>query len=43
VIVVSATEGVDLDVGCTYLLRLLAFVLIIVANIRKNTETKTPL
>jgi len=42
VLAVSATEGVDLDVGWTYLLRLLAFVLIIVAIIRKNTETKTP-
>jgi peptidoglycan/LPS O-acetylase OafA/YrhL len=41
-IAVSATEGVDLDVGWTYVLRLLAFVLIIVAIIRKNTETKTP-
>ncbi len=41
-ITVSATESVDLDVGWTYVLRLLAFVLIIVAIIRKNTETKTP-
>jgi len=42
VLAVSDSEGVDLDVGWTYLLRLLAFVLIIVAIIRKNTETKTP-
>ena len=40
VLAVSATEGVDLDVGWTYLLRLLAFVLIIVAIIRKNTRVE---
>lgn len=33
--------GGDLDVGWTYVLRLLAFVLIIVAIVKKNTETKT--
>ncbi|HEX3971271.1 MAG TPA: DUF5985 family protein [Stellaceae bacterium] len=41
-IVVSAIGSYDLDVGWTYLLRLLAFVLIIVAIVRKNTGTKTP-
>ena len=39
---VSASNGYELDVVWSYLLRLLAFVLIIVAIIRKNTETKTP-
>ena len=37
-VAVSAVGSFDLDVGWTYLLRLLAFVLIIVAIVRKNTE-----
>jgi peptidoglycan/LPS O-acetylase OafA/YrhL len=41
-IAVSAVGSYDVDVGWTYILRLLAFVLIIVAIIRKNIETKTP-
>lgn len=41
-IAVAAIGSYDLDLGWTYLLRLLAFVLIIVAIIRKNMETKTP-
>ena len=42
VLVISATEIADLDGGWTYVLRLLAFVLIIIAIVRKNMETKTP-
>lgn len=38
---VSASSSYDLDVGWTYVLRLLAFVLIILAIVRKNTETKS--
>lgn len=41
-IAVAAIGGYDLDVGWTYVLRLLAFVLIIVAIIRKNTESQKP-
>jgi peptidoglycan/LPS O-acetylase OafA/YrhL len=41
-IAVTAIGGYELDVGWTYVLRLLAFVLIIVAIIRKNMETKEP-
>ncbi|HVA14317.1 MAG TPA: DUF5985 family protein [Stellaceae bacterium] len=41
-IAVSASSSYDLDVGWTYVLRLLAFVLIIVAIIRKNMEGKAP-
>jgi len=37
---VSASGTYDLDVGWTYVLRLLAFVLIIVAIVRKNMEAK---
>lgn len=37
---VSAVGARDIDVGWTYLLRLLAFVLIIVAIVRKNMEAK---
>lgn len=37
---VSASDGYDADVGWTYVLRLLAFVLIIVAIVRKNMATK---
>ena len=40
-VAVAAVGSFDLDVGWTYLLRLLAFVLIIVAIIRKNTGTKS--
>jgi peptidoglycan/LPS O-acetylase OafA/YrhL len=36
---VSASGSYDLDIGWTYVLRLLAFVLIIVAIVRKNIET----
>lgn len=36
---VSASDGYELDVVWSYLVRLLAFVLIIVAIVRKNTET----
>lgn len=39
---VSVSNGYELDVLWSYVLRLLAFVLIIVAIVRKNTETKTP-
>lgn len=39
-IAVSAFGSYDLDVGWTYLLRLLAFVLIILAIVRKNIEAK---
>jgi len=38
---VSASSSYDLDVGWTYVLRLLAFVLIILAIVRKNMETKS--
>lgn len=37
---VSASSGYELDVVWSYMLRLLAFVLIIVAIVRKNMETK---
>lgn len=37
---VSASNGYELDVVWSYMLRLLAFVLIIVAIVRKNMETK---
>ncbi len=37
---VSASGTYDIDVGWTYVLRLLAFVLIIVAIVRKNMEAK---
>jgi len=37
---VSASSSYDLDVGWTYVLRLLAFVLIILAIVRKNMEAK---
>jgi hypothetical protein len=37
---VSTSDSYDLDVGWTYVLRLLAFVLIIVAIVRKNVEAK---
>jgi hypothetical protein len=39
---VTVSNGYELDVVWSYLLRLLAFVLIIIAIVRKNTETKTP-
>lgn len=39
-IAVAVWSGGDLDIGWTYLLRLLAFVLIIIAIVRKNMETK---
>ena len=39
---VTASNGYELDVVWSYLLRLLAFVLIIIAIVRKNMETKTP-
>jgi hypothetical protein len=39
---VTTSDGYELDVVWSYLLRLLAFVLIIVAIIRKNMEAKTP-
>jgi peptidoglycan/LPS O-acetylase OafA/YrhL len=35
---VSVLSGYDSDIGWTYLLRLLAFVLIIIAIVRKNME-----
>jgi peptidoglycan/LPS O-acetylase OafA/YrhL len=38
---VSASNGYELDVVWSYILRLLAFVLIIIAIVRKNMETKT--
>lgn len=38
---VSVSNGYELDVVWSYLLRLLAFVLIIVAIVRKNMETKS--
>lgn len=37
---ISMSDGYDVDVGWTYLLRLLAFVLIIIAIVRKNIEAK---
>lgn len=37
---VWASNSGDTDVGWTYLLRLLAFVLIVVAIVRKNIETR---
>jgi peptidoglycan/LPS O-acetylase OafA/YrhL len=37
---VSATDVYDVDVGWTYLLRLFAFVLIIVAIVRKNVASQ---
>jgi len=37
---VTVTNGYELDVAWSYLFRLFAFVLIIVAIIRKNTEAK---
>ncbi|HEY3917334.1 MAG TPA: DUF5985 family protein [Stellaceae bacterium] len=39
-VAVSVWGGSDLDIGWTYVLRLLAFVLIIIAIVRKNMETK---
>jgi peptidoglycan/LPS O-acetylase OafA/YrhL len=36
---ISASGSYDLDIGWTYVLRLVAFVLIIVAIVRKNIET----
>jgi peptidoglycan/LPS O-acetylase OafA/YrhL len=36
---VSASSSYDLDVGWTYILRLLAFALIILAIARKNVKT----
>lgn len=33
---ISMSDGYDVDVGWTYVLRLLAFVLIIIAIVRKN-------
>lgn len=39
---VSVSNGYELDVVWSYMLRLLAFVLIIIAIVRKNMETKTP-
>lgn len=41
-IAVAAFGSYDLDVGWTYLLRLLAFVLIIIAIVRKNIDAKPP-
>jgi hypothetical protein len=38
---VSASSSYDVDVGWTYVLRLLAFVLIILAIVRKNMEAKS--
>lgn len=38
---VSASNGYELDVVWSYVLRLLAFVLIIAAIVRKNMETKS--
>jgi hypothetical protein len=40
-IAISAFTGYDVDVGWTYMLRLVAFVLIILAIVRKNMEQKT--
>ncbi|HEX4192245.1 MAG TPA: DUF5985 family protein [Stellaceae bacterium] len=40
---VSAWGNYDVDVGWTYILRLLAFVLIIVAIVRKNMESAAQL
>lgn len=37
---VSASNGYELDVVWSYMLRLLAFVLIIIAIVRKNMEAK---
>ncbi|HEX3971269.1 MAG TPA: DUF5985 family protein [Stellaceae bacterium] len=39
---VSVSGNYDIDVGWTYILRLLAFVLIIVAIVRKNMESAQP-
>lgn len=36
---VSVSSGYNSDIGWTYMLRLLAFVLIIIAIVRKNFET----
>lgn len=40
-VAVSVWSYSDLDVGWTYVLRLFAFVLIILAIVRKNMESKT--
>lgn len=40
-IAVSAFGSYDLDVGWTYLLRLFAFVLIIIAIVNKNTAARS--
>lgn len=37
---ISASNGYELDVVWSYMLRLLAFVLIIIAIVRKNMEAK---